>query len=78
MMEAQKGLPGLRAAREKTGTTQAALARALEVPEAQVNRWENGKTSPSVWAALAVAKVLGVTVEELAYGPAPASAPVEK
>lgn len=65
MTDERKGLPGLKAAREKKNLTQAALARMLEVPERQVARWEYGESSPSVWAALDVARALGVTVEQL-------------
>jgi DNA-binding XRE family transcriptional regulator len=66
MSAEMKGLPGLKAARERAGLSQSALARAVEAPERQVQRWERGEASPSVWAALAVARVLGATVEELA------------
>ncbi|MBC7543298.1 MAG: helix-turn-helix transcriptional regulator [Candidatus Sericytochromatia bacterium] len=45
--------------------SRSALVRALEVPETQVQPWETGKTSPSVWAAVEAAKALGTTVEAL-------------
>lgn len=66
MSDEKKGLPGLKGIRDRNGMSQSALARALGVPERQVQRWEAGDSSPSVWAALAAARALGCTVEELA------------
>lgn len=66
MSDDRKGLPGLRAARESRGWSQSALARAVEVPDRQIQRWESGESSPSVWAALDLARSLGVSVEDLA------------
>ncbi|MNS48421.1 helix-turn-helix protein [compost metagenome] len=66
MIEDKKGLPGLKGIRDHHGMSQSALARALGVPERQVQRWEAGESSPSVWAALAAARVLCCTVEDLA------------
>lgn len=68
MNETKKGLPGLKTAREGK-MTQAALARALSVPERNIARWEGGESSPSVWAALAIAQALGTTVEALCQEP---------
>jgi DNA-binding XRE family transcriptional regulator len=62
----RKGLPGLRTAREGKGLTQAQLEAQIGASSGSVQRWEAGDRDPSVWAALAAARALGCTVEELA------------
>lgn len=75
MTEEKKGLPGLKGVRDRKGISQSALARALGVPERQVQRWEGGESSPSVWGAIAAARALGCTVEDLVGEESPVSGP---
>ena len=44
------------------------LAQALGVHKSVIYNWLNGKCLPSLPAALAMAQVFGVTVEQLALG----------
>lgn len=60
-------------AREFAGLTQAELAARAGISRAAVSSMETGTTSPSVHAAMAVARVLGCPVEDL-FGPADAPA----
>jgi transcriptional regulator with XRE-family HTH domain len=60
----------LRAAREDAGLSQAELALAAGMSRAAVGAVETGRHVPGVHAALAVARALGRTVEEL-FGPGP-------
>ncbi|UGS36789.1 helix-turn-helix domain-containing protein [Capillimicrobium parvum] len=64
----------LRRARTRAGLTQAALAERTGVSRQAIAAIETGRHAPSVTAALALARVLGGTVEELfgAPGDAPA------
>lgn len=51
--------------REKKGLTQSELGEKLGVTNKAVSRWENGGAYPSTELMLPLAKVLGVTIEEL-------------
>ena len=51
--------------REKAGMTQAQLAKKMNIDQSAVSLWENGKTSPLRKYRKKLAKVLGVTLEEL-------------
>ena len=51
--------------RTQKGLTQRQLAKILSTPYQQLQRWENGERIPSVYNALAIAKALETTVEEL-------------
>lgn len=62
----------LRRAREARGESQAALARRAGVSRPLVSAIENGRLTPSVTAALALARALDTTVEAL-FSPAGAS-----
>ncbi len=65
------GLERVRAAR---GLSQRALAQAAGITRQAVSAIENGRVQPSVGIALALARVLGVSVEELFASPcAPAA-----
>ena len=55
--------------REKARMSQNALAEAVGVQENTVWRWENGRATPSVDIAKAVAAALGVSEAELLNGP---------
>ena len=59
---------GVRAARAALGITQADLAREVGVTRQTVVAVEAGDYAPSVYLALALARTLGGTVEEL-FGP---------
>jgi ribosome-binding protein aMBF1 (putative translation factor) len=60
----------LRAAREKRGWSQMALARLLPrgTDVSQVSRWERGVTFPSFESLLQLARVLNVTPQWLEWG----------
>jgi DNA-binding XRE family transcriptional regulator len=64
-MMTTRGLPGLASARETRGISRAALADILKLPEQQLARWETGDASPPLWVAIAVAQVVGASVEHL-------------
>jgi putative transcriptional regulator len=53
------------AARKARGFTQQTLADAVGVRVLSVARWERGNIVPSLHLAIRLARVLGVTVEEL-------------
>jgi transcriptional regulator with XRE-family HTH domain len=63
--------PRLREYRERAGWSQAELARAAGVSRPLVGAVESGRHTPSVAAALALARTLGTSAEEL-FGDAPA------
>lgn len=53
-------------ARGRAGLTQAELAKRADVPQSVVSDLENGKTIyPRLDTAMALAKVLGCTIDEL-------------
>jgi putative transcriptional regulator len=56
---------GVKAARQRTALTQAALAEQVGVSRQTIVAIENGGYAPSVYLALALAGVLGETVESL-------------
>lgn len=55
----------LRAAREKSGKTQAQVAKEAKISEAQYQNIEYDKNEPKVRTAIRIARVLNRTVEEL-------------
>lgn len=55
----------LRAARERSGKTQAQVAKETEISEAQYQNIEYGKNEPSVRTAIRIAKALNSTAEDL-------------
>ena len=59
----------LKAIREKAGLSQKKLAGKLGVDENSVWRWEAGRAYPSVDLGKQIAELLGVSVDELLYGP---------
>ena len=56
--------------REKAGMSMQTLSELLEVQLNTIWRWENGKASPSVATATALAKIFCITESELLNGPA--------
>src|SRR5919204_238725 len=67
----ERATSGLTEARRAAGLTQAELARVAGISRARVSAIESGRHSPSVEAALALARVLHTSVEDLFAGPAP-------
>ncbi len=55
----------LRAAREKSGKTQAQVAKEVHISELSYQRYEYDQREPSVRTAIRIARVLGSTVETL-------------
>lgn len=55
----------LRAAREKSGKTQAQVAKEAGIPEAQYQRYEYDKNEPKVRTAIRIARAVDSTVEDL-------------
>lgn len=55
--------PELRRARENAGRTQAELSYAMELPQAQISRWENDTQVPRPETIRALAEELGVPME---------------
>ena len=51
--------------RTKTGWSQEFVARQMEVSRATIVNWERGNTEPSISEAVKLAKLFGITVEEL-------------
>lgn len=59
-------------ARSRAGLTQAELARRAGVPQSVVSDLENGKTLyPRLDTAMALAKALGCTIDDLFTDPKP-------
>jgi DNA-binding XRE family transcriptional regulator len=63
----------IQARRQERGWSQQELAERAGVSRQLVGAVESGRHAPNVAAALAIARVLGLTVEELFGGPAPAA-----
>ena len=61
----------LRAAREKSGKTQAQVAKETGISEAQYQNIEYYKSEPRVRTAIRIARALGSTVEVLFGAAAP-------
>lgn len=55
----------LRAAREKSGKTQAQVAKEAGIQEQVYQRYEYGTSEPGVRTAIRIARVLGSTAEAL-------------
>lgn len=51
--------------RTKNGWSQEFVARQMEVSRATIVNWERGNTEPSISEAVKLAKLFGITVEEL-------------
>lgn len=54
---------------ERTGTTQAELARRVRMPESQLSQLLKGSRRCSLMRALALSKITGVPVEKLVEWP---------
>ena len=52
-------------AREKSGLSQVAVAKKVGVSDAAVSMWETGKTKPRASLLPVIARIYGVTVDEL-------------
>ena len=55
----------LKAAREKSGKTQAQVAREAQIGERLYQEYEYDRRCPNVRTAIRIAKALGASVEEL-------------
>lgn len=55
----------IKKAREKSGLTQQDLAKALDIDQSAVCRWETGETQPRAKLLPRLAEILGCTVDEL-------------
>ena len=51
--------------RTSAGWSQEFVARQLEVSRATVDNWEKGRTEPSISMAVKIAKMFGVSINEL-------------
>jgi transcriptional regulator with XRE-family HTH domain len=58
----------IRDRRAAIGLTQAQLAEAAGIDKRQIRRYEAGETYPTLPVAMAIARVLGVSLDELAGG----------
>lgn len=58
-------LMNMRAIRKRRGLTQAQLAEQIGVEQPTIQRYENGARDPSLAQALEIARVLGVSLDEL-------------
>ena len=67
----------IRQLREDRGWTQLALAVRAGVDPSMVYRWERGLTRPSPHNVLRLARLFGITVKDIALGPA-APAPQDR
>jgi transcriptional regulator with XRE-family HTH domain len=59
----------LRELRKAKGLPQSELGARVGIPQPTISNWEQGKHDPELSAALALAEVFGVTVEELVRVP---------
>lgn len=64
-----KGYTSLQDWMERTGTTQAELARRVQMPQSQLSQLLKGSRRCSLFKALALSKVTGVPVEKLVEWP---------
>lgn len=55
----------LEAIRKKSGLTQEELAERLEVSRQTIGSLENGRYNPSIILAIKIARLFGVSVEEI-------------
>jgi len=62
--------------RKEKNFTQEDLAQMMEVSAQAVSKWENDLTCPDISSLPKLAKILGVTVDELLSGKALEKAPV--
>ena len=62
--------------RKEKNLTQEDLAQMMEVSAQAVSKWENDLTCPDISSLPKLAKILGVTVDELLSGKAEENAPV--
>jgi transcriptional regulator with XRE-family HTH domain len=53
----------IKKARLRSGLTQTDLARRIDVADAQISRWENGRAMPAMETLEAIADALGVPTE---------------
>ncbi len=67
-MDSKKTGSLIAALRKEKNCTQAQLAEMLNVSNRTVSKWENGDGFPDITTLPAIAKVLGVTVDELLAG----------
>jgi transcriptional regulator with XRE-family HTH domain len=58
----------IRSRRAVIGLTQAQLAEAAGIDKRQIRRYEAGETYPTLPVAMAIARVLGVSLDEMAGG----------
>jgi transcriptional regulator with XRE-family HTH domain len=58
----------IRSRRAAIGLTQAQLAEAAGIDKRQIRRYEAGETYPTLPVAMAIARVLGVSLDEMAGG----------
>ena len=61
----------LAAHRERAGYTRDQVARRIGVTGHAYRRWERGETKPNIDQVMASAKALGISVNDLCYGPQP-------
>lgn len=59
----------LRLAREHAGLSQEAFAERLGYTRRQVNSWENGASTPPIWALMGVRMLCGIDPEWVLFGP---------
>lgn len=57
--------------RQAQGWTQEKLAKRLKLKPASVAQWEIGDTEPTTGNAQRMAKLFGITMDDLFYGPVP-------
>ena len=67
-MDSKKTGSLIAALRKEKNCTQTQLAEMLNVSNRTVSKWENGDGFPDITTLPAIAKVLGVTVDELLAG----------
>ena len=60
-------------ARRQSGLSQKEVAEVLDVSRQAVSRWETGAAAPSTENLVELARLFGVSLDELVNGPAPAS-----
>lgn len=56
---------GFQKAREKCGMTQREVAAAIGIDQSAVSLWETGRTAPRASILVKLAKLYGVSVDEL-------------
>ena len=55
----------IRHIRQRLGMSQAEFAEAIGITQGAVSQWEQGRTNPAFSKVCAIAKLMGITIDQL-------------